>query len=358
MIGCSPVGDWIAASFIDLIGTVPHEIGHSLGLRHDPCRGCSPPAQDPDPNYPQYNSFNSDSIGTFGFDPTTNTVFNPSSAIDFMTAFLPAIPWISPYRHQGLLGPALGGGSMGGGMTLLGGDIMTLFLGLEIDRDRSVERRISFHYGAVMQGTSRCESEFTFQFLGSKREVLDCGPLHCLCEPGDCNCWPKTIRDALPLPPGAAWFGVLEGDKTVYEEAIPSPPKIRVTGQSVINEGVRVTWQSKEAQAYLVHYWDDRAGVWRGAAPRTEQTSWVVPMRLFRHGQTLRVATLGSSGIATGYAEVELKSGADRLPPEGTIGLVGLEPRGDGPRRMSSVVRAVATDPAGSQVDEGESDLV
>ena len=81
------------------------------GRQHAPCRGCSQPAQDTDDDFPQYNTFNSDSIGVFGFDPTANTVFNPASSLDFMTAFVTPSAWISPYTHQALLGPVQGGPS-------------------------------------------------------------------------------------------------------------------------------------------------------------------------------------------------------------------------------------------------------
>jgi hypothetical protein len=54
----------------------------------------------------------------FGFDPTTNTVFNPTSALDFMTAFLPGTPWVSPYTYQALLGPTQGGPAPGWAMSL------------------------------------------------------------------------------------------------------------------------------------------------------------------------------------------------------------------------------------------------
>src|SRR5262249_5099982 len=88
VLGCSPQGDGVAAAFLDVIPAIPHEIGHALNRKHDRCAGCNPPAQEPDSNYPQYGSFNSDSIGVFGFDPTTNPVFDPASTLDFMSAFI------------------------------------------------------------------------------------------------------------------------------------------------------------------------------------------------------------------------------------------------------------------------------
>lgn len=351
VIGCSPVGDRIAASFIDLVATIPHEVGHSLGLRHDPCRGCSPPAQDPDNSYPQYNTFGSDSIGVFGFDPLTNSVLNPANATDFMTAFLPAIAWISPFTHQKLIGTIQGGPAPGGGMTLLRGEHEVLILTLEISRDRKVKRRVAFHHPATFHGGARCESPFTFELLDKEKNMLDCGPLHCLCTAGHCKCWPKKTRDVISYPPGATLLLVYEVDRVIYEEKIPDPPKVRITDQRRREEGIELKWEARGAEAFLVHYRSPRGDAWRGVAPRSNTSSIVIPFRLFGQSKTLMVRVLASSGIATGYAETEVKLESSQ-PPEVTLTLSGGEPSGSGPVPIDATPQLLATDSSGAQIPD------
>jgi len=159
--GCSPTGHGVGAAFLDVPPAIPHEIGHALNRRHATCGGCSPAPQNPDPDFPQYDGFNSDSIGVFGFDPTTNNVLNPASTLDFMSASISvgcsaanqvtsvSPRWISPYTYQGLLGASVGGPN--GALTYTSRSVMTLFLGLTVNRDRTVIRRHSFHY-EVLRG--------------------------------------------------------------------------------------------------------------------------------------------------------------------------------------------------------------
>jgi hypothetical protein len=351
VVGCSPVGDRLAASFIDLLVTIPHEVGHSLGRRHDPCRGCSPPAQDPDNNYPQYNTFNSDSIGVFGYDPATNTVFNPASSLDFMTAFVPPTPWISPYTHQALLGPIQGGGApQGNAVTYLQGLGTTLFLRLEISRERNVTRECSFTYPAPLQGGG-CETPFSYELLDSDRNVLDCGPLRCPCNESGCHCWPRRIRTAVPMPEGASWLRVWDGADSIYEEQIPDSPHIRIRAKTSKNHGIDLSWESDagEDACYLVQVQDPVDGAYRGLGPRSADTAAVIPRRLFARGPSLHVRVLASSGLATGMADADVTL-TNYQPPELSLQLVGVEPAEEGPAHLPAVVSILATDSSGREL--------
>lgn len=351
VVGCSPVGDRLAAAFIDILMTVPHEVGHSLGRRHAPCRGCSPPAQDPDNNYPQYNTFNSDSIGVFGFDPATNTVFNPASSLDFMTAFVTPNAWISPYTHQALLGPTQGGGApQENAMTYLQGLFMTLFLKLEISRERNVTRACSFTYPAPLQGGG-CETSFSYELLDSDRNVLDCGPLLCPCNESGCHCWPRRTRTAIPMTESVSWLRVWDGEDSIYEEEIPDPPHVRIKAQASKDHGIDLSWESDagEEACYLVQVRDPVDGAYRGLEPQSTQTTAVIPRRLFARGPSLHIRILASSGLATGIAETDVTL-ANYQPPEISLRLLGVEPAEEGPARLPAVVSVLATDSSGREL--------
>ena len=354
--GCAPQGGKVAGTFLDLTGDVPHEVGHCLNRQHAPCSsGCTPPPADPDSNYPQYGSFRSDSIGVFGFDATTNTVFDPASFSDFMAYHFPQ--WISAYTYNGLRGsnfqstgapsPGLGAGRA---HLKTGVDINLCFLGLTIGRDRHVTRRESFIYPATMLGRGTCGAQFSAEFLDKDRQTLSCSPLYVDCDHLGCTCWPKTIRDQVPFPAGSRWLLIWEGDTKIYEEEIPDAPQVTITGVDQTKDGVVLHWQGKDPKPlwYLVHWYDDRSEEWRGVAPRLQDTSLLIPARLFTRRQALRVRVLATPGIATGIAEteVQLEKGDPGCP---NIVLTGVD-TSQTPANAPSVLHAAVIDPAGREL--------
>lgn len=350
VIGCSPTGDRVGAAFIDFGLSIPHEVGHALGRRHARCVGCSPPAQNPDPDFPQYGSFPSDSIGVFGFDPTTNTVFNPASALDFMTAFLPLIGWVSPYTYRALLAASSDGGGVPGACTVRGARTETLFLRMTIDRDGKVVVGASFHHDAVIQGSSGCDGRFTIEFLDSEKKVLDCAGVGCGCESQGCGCWPKSIRQPVRFPKNSKWMLVWDGDKKIHEEPIPDAPTVKVTSTNSQKDGMLVSWTSDPGRCwYLVQWFDEKAGVWRGVAPRQQTTSLLVPIRLFSHSRSLKIRVLATEKIATGYHEREIVL-SDYTPPNVTVGLGGFDTTVKESQVASEVLTAIVRDSAGRKV--------
>lgn len=98
--GCG--GGFRGASFVGGGSTMAQEIGHSLGRGHAP--GCN--AGGPDPSYPAYTHPKTGSIGEFGMDTSTGTIFKPSNSNDFMGYC--GNRWVSPYTYRGLIGGIAG----------------------------------------------------------------------------------------------------------------------------------------------------------------------------------------------------------------------------------------------------------
>jgi hypothetical protein len=348
--GCSYQDDRIATAFVNSYDAVAHEIGHALGRRHTPCVGCDPPVSDPDPDFPQYGSFPSGSIGVFGFDPSVNRVLNPASSFDFMRNVLGFSEWVSPYTYRALLAPSAEGGGIPGGCTLREARTEMLFLRMTIHRDGTVKVGESFHHEAVLQGGIPCAERFSIEFWDKKKNVLDCAQVSCVCEQCGGRCWPKSIRQAVRFPRESRWLVVWDGDRKIHEEPIRDAPRVEITGTNKKDDGVLVTWKSDPEKCwYLVHWFDEKAGVWRGVAPRQQDTSLLVPIRLFSHSARLKIRILATEKISTGYAEGELTL-RDYTPPEPTLNIVGFDFRVKQSQSVSEVLRAVALDSAGRQL--------
>jgi hypothetical protein len=87
--GVGYVGYPIAVGNAD-IRTIRHELGHNLGQLHAPCPGMP----DFDANYPHGDG----NLGTWGFDPRSNSLMDPSKHYDLMSYCGP--DWVSEYMYD------------------------------------------------------------------------------------------------------------------------------------------------------------------------------------------------------------------------------------------------------------------
>jgi hypothetical protein len=159
-----------------------------------------------------------------------------------------------------------------------------------------------------------------------------------------------VLRDAIPLPPGARCIRVWEHDKHLYEEEIPDPPAVTITGTELQKDGLLLKWSSEPANLwYLVHWFDQKYGVFRGVAPRLQDTSLLIPRALFADGAELEVCVLATSGIATGRECCKVN--LDDFQPEGpVVRLVGVDTTQKGPKPIPCVITAGVSDSAGRQL--------
>ncbi len=262
--------------------------------------------------------------------------------------------WISAYTYLALAGaghPNEGGTSAGlaSAHALTDVQIETLFLGLSIHRDRSVRRRVSFHFPALPRAQKPC-SEYVAELLDVDREVLICAPLSCDCDDVGHHCWPKHIRGALPYPKESRWLLVWEDERKLHEEWIPRPPRVMIEQIQQDGDEVVVRWHGEREGDdddagccelwYLVQWYDEEQEVWRGVAPRTRATHMRLPPEMLRGQEVLHLRILASCGIATGMATFEVKGSG---PGDTKVGII-TDRQGD---VLGNLITAVAIDARG-----------
>lgn len=348
VVGCG--GGGVAAAFTGDGATLAQEIGHAFGRDHAPCDDpmgrCDNPS-DQDGSYPDYGTYSSDSIGEYGYDPATDTVFDPASTYDFM-GYSSGDMWVSPYTYTGLMGkfPASSGLSSPaarramrllatqeiprprrpqGPLEVKPGMRPHLFFRLSIDRERKVELEPSFHFDALDRAAPRTKpSGFRIELLDDHGNVLVCRDIGTDCFHCGPSCWPKRFVGQVPFPPSSRRVVVREGDTVVFEHLIEEAPHVKARVERRDAEVV-LRWDADKGGDDLTFLpqWLDRNGVWRGLAPRTRAHELAIAKGHAALRRATRIRVLATRRVATGAAEIGITAEAK---PEGEI---QIEVRGD-----------------------------
>ena len=324
--------------------TIVHELGHVFRRHHAPSDNGMNVFMDrqseSDSNYPVYGPFPRGSIGEFGFDPIDTAVKDPNRFLDVMTTNELGIRgiWISPYTYLGLMRSIVGmstakfdvprknlewtpDGSFGcfkapPDKQAIAQKVLTLFLGLTVAIDGSVNRQPSFCFPARIEAPDPQQTDYWLEFRDANDVSLAIHPLH-----ASDNEWPLRFRVTIPFPESAKAMLVWQGKETIYREAIPDAMSIEASAEYLDKEKMfRVAWSNPEATKlwYLVH-WQDEEGTWRGISGPTQDASVLVPNSLFENRRELRIRVLASSGIATGSTEIVLARPKDLLPKKSQL---------------------------------------
>jgi hypothetical protein len=301
----------VGVSFVGDESAIAHEVGHAFGRDHAPCDSsgrCDDP-DSPDDSYPKYGTYPSDSIGEFGFDPVVNSVLDPASTFDFMGYSNPT--WTSPYTYAALMGalPPTGGGpspdfaphQMIRRRTGVAEQGMGLFLRLTIGPDDDVKLEPSFTHESVAIPLAR-HGDWHVEQRTNEDDVLSCVALKV---PRACRCRRRRrVRQLIPHSVGAETLAVVHDGKDVLVEPIGSPPEVTATAKAA-GENIDVKW-SGEKDAWVLVQGRDRAGIWRGLAPRTQARRIALPSSTLHKRGFSKLRLLAVRGLATAIVDLPL----------------------------------------------------
>jgi hypothetical protein len=348
--------------------TAAHEAGHAVGRQHAPCDDptrCDSP-QNQDASYPKYGNFVSDSIGEFGFDPASNVIHDPATKRDFMG--YSGNDWISPHTYRALFakgdpqpGSAFATRRMSLFMTTaavasprqtaevraewIKRRIPLLFLSLWVDGDK-VTLRPSFTYPAYIRRPGQ-NTPYEVHLEDDAGKVLACVTLQQACGSCDQDCGPLQLQGEVPWDDAARRLVVRRGNKDIEACPIEEPPKLVVKLGPAANDGYTLRWSVADKSnpiQYLVQ-WRDIDGTWRGVAPRTTDTSMVIPARYrFAEREVLNIRVLAVHLLHTSSVELDLKA-EGKEPP------VTIDVR---PVLTEDLFRAVARDALGRALPSEE----
>lgn len=360
--GCGGGGS-VGAGVINAGQTMAHELGHVLQFGHAPCGLVT--GDMGDPNYPAYESYDTvnnktASIGEYGLDPTTETLYSPASARDFMSY---CANWISLYHYQALIQQTLldptwvsdPHGSLPPYLDeefrdpiphhipdppppwvgrrvrqLTEPDPVPLIVVTGQLRDDRVDvgSVLRVETGSTLAG-ERLQGTMV-ELLDEQGEVLERAPLRRLAAQASCGCGgdhggepPAGVVQAL-LPDSAqgAALRVVRGDEELWSRRAPSDsPTVREVHVEADGDEVRVRWRASVSDEYpierVVRWSADDGHTWQMLAIDLREDEVVVPIEVMTSGTAL-VQVLVSDGFHSVAAE-PVPVEVPRRPPEVAI---------------------------------------
>ncbi|CUR58516.1 hypothetical protein NOCA2500008 [metagenome] len=357
--------------------TAAHEIGHALGRQHAPCDNvtrCADP-DNQDGSYPHYSGFDSDSIGEYGFDASVSlgSVKSPSTWHDMM-GYSPN-KWISPYTYKALLsaipaqsatGDLRVADSAASGRRTDHGEwepARTPHLFLRVDRSGDGDLVVGdcFTYPSYPRPRGHRPTDLTAELRTKDGRLLVCERLYAAdscgpcspgggCEGGCGGCvggcgrrGPLRIRQAIAFHHDAHELVLLDRRRVVHRQHIGQAPPPHLTVERD-GDHLLLRWavegQPEGSRLWALVQWQDRYGVWRGAAPRTRHQELRVPTKLVASDGAARLRVLVTSGLATAPGEWEGQVDVPAPVPSAIELTGGDEPVGPRILRASTAVDA------------------
>lgn len=324
-----------------------HELGHVLGLGHGPCNLGTLSLELPfvtveypdpgDPNYPAYEPYDTvanrtASIGEYGCDVSTGTIYPPNFAKDFMSYCGPQ--WISLYHMQRLINhPRLNPTIVSGRNESLPPYLDEQYHGPSIfDRPDPpppwVGRRVSLgresdparlivvtgmllpdqiEIRSVMRletrpsvSGERIPGTFV-ELLDANLGVLERVPLRRMLTQASCGCCkgshggePPTglVQAILSDTDAGATLRVVVNDKEIWtRQATSGPPTISDLWANVENDKLYTRWQTSASDAYPIERflrWSaDEGKSWQALAVKLDEDAATVPICVVSSGRIL-----------------------------------------------------------------------
>ena len=218
-----------------------HELGHNFGRRHAPCGG----AGGVDSRYP----YSDGSIGTYGFDITSNLLKRPTNEWELMSYCSPQ--WISDYTYEAIMDDQISDGREG---AVQMDEVLLIRAAL---RDDGVVIRPIYKLNAALSQT-RSVGAYQVALLNARGETIAVHTVDLL-EAIEENIHIRSIVSGVPLPaePVAA-IEILENGNVIGTRDVSNDLRETLSASLDIEGGnLELTWNLVEVPMLLRHRADD-----------------------------------------------------------------------------------------------------